>query len=185
MTLAEFINDSKQNHALCMEATYHANLKICTGWIIKSFAKSPEEARDLFIEAMVILSENNFKNRIQPTETLVSTYLLAICKNLIRQSDRDKRFQEVTIENLPENLVVEEFEAFAFGDETQLKSLQDSLEKLGHPCNTIIREFYFNQTRQEKLTEMLGYQNVDVTKTMKYKCLGRLKDIFFKMYKQS
>lgn len=185
MTLAEFIHDSKQNHALCLEAAYHANLTICTSWIIKSYAKSKDEAKDLFIEAMVILSENNFKNRIEPTQTLLSTYLLAICKNLIRQADRNKKFQKVDLENLPEVAGAEEFEAFGFGDETQLKSLQDSLEKLGHPCNTIIREFYFNQTRQEKITEMLGYQNADVTKTMKYKCLGRLKDIFFKMYKQS
>lgn len=184
MTLAEFLISDKEEHLRCLEKTYRGNFNFCIAWIIKNHPARQADAKDIFTESLVILSENAFKNKIQPSDTLVSTYLLAVCKNLIRQSERNQKFQEISTEYLPDDIYQEESDFDLAENEKKLLNLNEALEKLGHPCNTIIREFYLNQTRQEKITEILGYQNTDVTKTMKYKCLGRLKEIFFKMYKR-
>jgi hypothetical protein len=51
---------------------------------------------------------------------------------------------------------------------------------LGEPCKTIIEEFYLNSRSMQEICEQFGYTNADNAKTQKYKCLQRLKKLFFK-----
>ena len=51
--------------------------------------------------------------------------------------------------------------------------------KLGEPCNTIISDFYLYDASMQDICEKFGYTNPDNAKNQKYKCLVRLKRIFF------
>ena len=57
--------------------------------------------------------------------------------------------------------------------------MNDSLENLGEPCSTLLKDFYVHKLSMEEISEKFGYTNADNAKTQKYKCLQRLKRYFF------
>ena len=57
--------------------------------------------------------------------------------------------------------------------------MNESLVDLGEPCKTLIEDFYINRLSMEEISEKFGYTNADNAKNQKYKCLQRLKRLFF------
>jgi DNA-directed RNA polymerase specialized sigma24 family protein len=60
-----------------------------------------------------------------------------------------------------------------------------SLKSLGEPCKSLLEAYYFEKKNMVEIAEQFGYTNADNAKNQKYKCLMRLKKIFFAQYKQS
>ena len=61
----------------------------------------------------------------------------------------------------------------------QFNKMGDALKLLGEPCKTIIEDFYINNRSMQEICDSFGYTNADNAKTQKYKCLQRLKKLFF------
>ena len=61
----------------------------------------------------------------------------------------------------------------------QFNKMGEALKLLGEPCKTIIEDFYINNRSMKEICEDFGYTNADNAKTQKYKCLQRLKKLFF------
>jgi RNA polymerase sigma factor (sigma-70 family) len=67
----------------------------------------------------------------------------------------------------------------------RLRLMGTSLQQLGEPCRTLINDYYVEEMNMEAIAEKFGYTNPDNAKNQKYKCLKRLKKIFFDSYKNS
>jgi hypothetical protein len=50
---------------------------------------------------------------------------------------------------------------------------------LGEPCRGIIKDFYVDHLNMIEIADKYGYTNADNAKNQKYKCLQRLKKIYF------
>ena len=50
---------------------------------------------------------------------------------------------------------------------------------LGEPCRSLLRAYYHDDKSMQQIAVAFGYTNPDNAKTQKYKCLTRLKKIFF------
>ena len=61
----------------------------------------------------------------------------------------------------------------------QFNKMGAALQQLGEPCKTIIEDFYINNRSMQEICGSFGYTNADNAKTQKYKCLQRLKKLFF------
>ena len=61
----------------------------------------------------------------------------------------------------------------------QFSKMGSALQLLGEPCKTIIEDFYIHNKSMQDICESFGYTNADNAKTQKYKCLQRLKKLFF------
>jgi DNA-directed RNA polymerase specialized sigma subunit len=61
----------------------------------------------------------------------------------------------------------------------QLNKMENALKLLGEPCKTIMEDFYMHSKSMQEICERFGYTNADNAKTQKYKCLQRLKKLFF------
>ena len=57
------------------------------------------------------------------------------------------------------------------------------MHMLGEPCRTLLEDFYIKASSMQDITEKFGYTNADNAKNQKYKCLMRLKKMFFAAYK--
>jgi DNA-directed RNA polymerase specialized sigma24 family protein len=66
-----------------------------------------------------------------------------------------------------------------FKKEDDILKMNQSMQLLGEPCNTIITDFYVVKMSMDEIAEKFGYTNSDNAKTQKYKCLQRLKKYFF------
>jgi len=61
----------------------------------------------------------------------------------------------------------------------QFSKMESALQLLGEPCKTIMEDFYIHNLSMQDICERFGYTNADNAKTQKYKCLQRLKKLFF------
>ncbi|MNR59372.1 hypothetical protein D3C85_1806190 [compost metagenome] len=57
--------------------------------------------------------------------------------------------------------------------------MEHAMSLLGEPCKTILHDFYIQNRSMQDICEKFGYTNTDNAKTQKYKCLQRLKKLFF------
>ena len=61
--------------------------------------------------------------------------------------------------------------------------MENALGKIGEPCKSLLEAYYIQKKSMPEIAAFFGYTNADNAKTQKYKCLVRLKKIFFAQYK--
>lgn len=145
-------------------------------WAMKIFGCTREEAKDSYQNAIVILYENIVAGKLTELNSTAKTYLFAIGKNKLRELKRHEQTQEPLDVNV--DLPVEETEVL---DPVAVNLAVASLEKLGEPCKALLQEFYYHKSTMVHIMEKLGYKNEDTAKTQKYKCLLRLRKIFYEL----
>ncbi|MBI3136242.1 MAG: sigma-70 family RNA polymerase sigma factor [Bacteroidetes bacterium] len=130
---------------------------------------SKEEALDVFQDALIIL-HRKISTGIVENSFSCEGYLVTTCKLLwnnelrrkkVRTGDErglDKLLHEDDIQNLIEK-------------ETQFKTIEKVLLKLGAKCRTILQQFYFNALSMESIAQKFGFKTVDAAKVQKYRCL--------------
>jgi RNA polymerase sigma factor (sigma-70 family) len=137
-----------------------------------------QEAKDIYQEAVIAF----YERAQQPDFVLtckIKTYLYAVCRRLwLKRLAEKKRFSV----NIPETESFEGVDA-AVSDaeerELNFKRMGESLHALGEPCRSIIEDFYIQNFSMEIISEKFGYTSADNAKNQKYKCLQRLKKLFF------
>ncbi|MGC4056821.1 MAG: hypothetical protein QM743_01705 [Chitinophagaceae bacterium] len=65
--------------------------------------------------------------------------------------------------------------------EIHFEQLGLAMEELGEPCRSLLKAFYEEGRSMQEIAGAFGYTNPDNAKTQKYKCLNRLKKIFYTM----
>ena len=168
-------NDSK-----AVETLYKSHFSSIQHFVLNNNG-SFDDARDIFQEAMITLYEkvqlDNFALTCQ-----IKTYLFSICKNLWL-----KRLQQMGKYSAPlsaqeETISVEE-DLDRFEKKDAAFAIMDrALNSLGEPCKSLLEGYYLNKKGMQELASQFGYTNADNAKNQKYKCLMRLKKLFFAQY---
>jgi len=83
------------------------------------------------------------------------------------------------VKDFENHLPVEEDTDLHTERDLQFTRMEGALKLLGEPCKTIIEAFYIHNHSMQDICEQFGYTNADNAKTQKYKCLQRLKKLFF------
>jgi|SRR6478609_2010157 len=148
---------------------------------ILSNSGSPDEAKDIFQETILIFYEK-IKDGSLTLTCQIKTYLYSVCRRLwLKKLAEKNRFSGV-IDS--ENFIglTEERE---MPEETEEKYavMERAMNMLGEPCRTLLEDFYIKASSMQDITEKFGYTNADNAKNQKYKCLMRLKKLFFAGYK--
>lgn len=164
------------------EKIYERHFKIINGWILKN-GGSPDDAADVFQEAMVILYEK-VQNEDFRLSCKIGTYLFAISKNLWYKKI-EKQARQAS--SLPSNAGNDEGFDKEYEDdmnvhlerEMHYEQLNTALDQLGEPCRSLLNAFYRQDKSMMEISEEFGYTNPDNAKTQKYKCLARLRKIFY------
>jgi RNA polymerase sigma factor (sigma-70 family) len=137
-----------------------------------------DDAKDVYQEAIIVLY-NKIKSGNFELSSKLKTYLYSVSrriwlKKLAQQSKRTNNISE--FENV---LVVEDDMELHEQKDMQFNKMKIALESLGEPCKTIVEDFYIHNLSMQAICKKFGYTNTDNAKTQKYKCLQRLKKIFF------
>lgn len=146
--------------------------------LICSNSGTEQEAKDIYQEAVIAFYERAQEPGFVLT-CKIKTYLYAVCRRLwLKRLAEKKRF----------NISIPETETFD-GVETEVneaeerelnfKRMGESLHALGEPCRSILLDFYIHDFSMEIISEKFGYTTADNAKNQKYKCLQRLKKLFF------
>ena len=138
-----------------------------------------DEAKDIFQEAVMVLYDRVLKDDFV-LQSKISTFLYSVCRNLwLKQlNKRNQQIKLVDSEDF-ERLEVEEDIVNHREKEIEFNKMNTAMNLLGEPCKTILKEYYIKNKSMKEICQLMGYTNTDNAKTQKYKCLQRLKKLFF------
>jgi RNA polymerase sigma factor (sigma-70 family) len=142
---------------------------------------SKEEAQDIFQETVMVLYDRVTNSNFE-LQSKLQTFLYAVSKRLwLKQLTRgESKYHKDQIDNHEDYLAAEEAVENHEIVEANLLHMEEALVGLGEPCKTILYDFYIKNRSMADICEKFGYTNTDNAKTQKYKCLQRLKKLFFK-----
>jgi RNA polymerase sigma factor (sigma-70 family) len=155
---------------------------------ITSNSGSEDDAKDIYQEALVLLYEKAKSGSFE-LQAQLKTYLYSVVRRLwLKHLAQRSRFMVRDVEQpVSEEAALEQLSDDLFDHEErdrQFNLMAESLGRLGEPCKTLLEDFYIQHLSMQEITEKFGYTNADNAKTQKYKCLMRLKRLFFAEYKE-
>lgn len=140
-----------------------------------------DDARDIFQEAMIVLYENA-RNESFVLTCQIKTYLYSICRRLwLKRLQQMARFSG-KVESLEETVPVEEDLEIQEKRNADFAIMERAMGSLGEPCKSLLEAYYLQKKGMNEIAETFGYTNADNAKNQKYKCLVRLKKLFFAQY---
>jgi RNA polymerase sigma factor (sigma-70 family) len=137
-----------------------------------------DDAKDIYQEAIIVLY-NKVKRGDFELSAKLKTYIYSICRRLWLKRLKQMNRYGGDIKDFEDHFTVEEEVERHQERDLQLSKMADALQLLGEPCKTIMEDFYMNNRSMQEICERFGYTNADNAKTQKYKCLQRLKKLFF------
>ncbi|NQX39141.1 sigma-70 family RNA polymerase sigma factor [Pedobacter steynii] len=139
-----------------------------------------DDAKDVYQEGIIVLY-NKIKGGNFELSSKLKTYIYSVCRRIWLKKLSQQSKKTSNISDFEDVMAVEvDLEQHEEKDK-QFDKMQDALLHLGEPCKTIIQDFYINNLSMQDICEKFGYTNTDNAKTQKYKCLQRLKKLFFQV----
>jgi len=143
---------------------------------------SADDAKDIFQEAMIVLYEKVRSGSFE-LNCQLKTYLYSVSKRLwLKKLSTNNHFVSTGVELEQSFPVEEEVEAHERRD-AEFDMMEKAIASLGEPCKSLLEAYYLNKQNMQVIAAAFGYTNADNAKNQKYKCLVRLKKIFFAHYK--
>ncbi len=169
-------NDKKS-----VETIYQQNYNMVQSLIINNNG-SPDDAKDIFQEAMIVLYEKARSGTFE-LNCQIKTYVYSVCRRLWL-----KRLQQLNRYSAPlgdiESIVPVEEEIEGHEQRNaEFEMMEKAINSLGEPCKSLLEAYYLQKQNMQVIAANFGYTNSDNAKNQKYKCLMRLKKIFFTHYK--
>ena len=164
------------------EQVYKQHYKAICNWV-QQHGGSEGDAADVYQEAVVILYEKAQSEDFRLT-CKIGTYLFAVSKHVwykkVQKAQKQPGF-------LPAGAGTDAGADWQYEDdikahrerETHYEQLNLALEQLGEPCRSLLKAYYHLDKSMQEIATDFGYTNPDNAKTQKYKCLNRLRKIFY------
>ncbi len=169
------------NDTTAIETIYRENYGIIQSFILKNNGYQ-DDARDVFQEAMIVLYEKACSGSFE-LSCQIKTYLYSVCRRLWLKKLQQLQRYSPAIEGSEDVISVEEELETHEKKNEDLTIMEHAMDKIGEPCRSLLTAYYFEKKSMPEIADRFGYTNADNAKTQKYKCLVRLKKIFFAQYK--
>jgi RNA polymerase sigma factor (sigma-70 family) len=168
------------NDRKSVEAIYRAHYSMIQTLIINNSGTS-DDARDIFQEAIIVLYEKAKSGSFE-LHAQLKTYIYAVSRRLwLKKLAIYQRFSG-DLANAPETIATEEDVEMYEHRTSDFELMEKALAHLGEPCKELLESYYLRKKNMAEIAKEFGYTNADNAKNQKYKCLMRLKKIFFGHY---
>jgi RNA polymerase sigma factor (sigma-70 family) len=141
---------------------------------ITQYGGSRQDAEDVFQEAVVSFIEIVKKGKYR-MEASIKTFLVSVARNIWmnelkkreRSGYREKQFEYGREQH-------EADVSHYISDLEKKRQLRELVYQLGEPCRKILLLFYYENLSMRELVDHLPYENEQVVRNKKYKCLQQL-----------
>lgn len=169
-----------QDDTKAVETIYRNNFNMIQSFVLNNNG-TYDDARDIFQEAMIVLYENAKSDTFVLT-CQIKTYIYSICRRLwLKRLQQLNKFS-IQVDSLEETMPVEEDIENQEKRNADFMIMERALSSLGEPCRSILEAYYLQKKDMANIASTFGYTNADNAKNQKYKCLLRLKKLFFSQY---
>jgi RNA polymerase sigma factor (sigma-70 family) len=164
-----------------VETLYRDNFNMVQTLIINNNG-SADDAKDIFQEAMIVLYEKVRSGTFE-LNCQVKTFVYSVSRRLwLKRLQQQNRYSAPgdSMENV---VAVEEDLEQHEQRNAEFDMMENAINHLGEPCKSLLEAYYLQKQNMQVIAANFGYTNADNAKNQKYKCLMRLKKIFFAHYK--
>ena len=176
----QLIDQIKAGDEDSIVAVYQAHRSGFIQWAQATYQTDELTAADAFQDAIICLHHNIMKGKLESLTGSLKTSLYAMGKHILCK----KLPKEAVVDNdeswMIENLYAEPLDQFALNDRQRF--VAGLMEKIGEPCKTILRLFYFKGFDMHAIAERMNYKDENVAKTQKLRCLTTLKHMLRNQY---
>ena len=164
-----------------IEVIYRDHYQMIQSMVINN-SGSADDAADVFQETMIVLFEKSGTEGFELTCQL-KTFIYSISRRLwLKKLQLSSRIS--TADHLTEEIVaVEEDLEIHEKRQAEFQMMDTAMARIGEPCKSLLEAYYLQKKPMQQIASEFGYTNADNAKTQKYKCLVRLKKLFFQQYK--
>lgn len=140
-----------------------------------------EDAADIFQEAVLILIDKIKSGKFRE-ESNIKTFLVGIARNLWlfekrTRERRAKREMHFTLsESSSPDLDDSNFEERIFS-RSYTETIKIIFEKVGDICSRLLIGFYYENSSMKKLLQKFNYENEQVLRNRKARCMKKLKKL--------
>ena len=164
-----------------IERIYKNNFQMVQNLVLNNRG-TPEDAADIFQEAMIVLYDKSLNPEFQLSCQL-KTYIYSVCRRIwLKKLQQEQRLGLQTDDFEQVIPVDEDLEGYE-KKQASFTIMENAMSKIGEPCKSLLEAYYINKKQMQQIAMEFNYTNADNAKTQKYKCLVRLKKIFFAEYK--
>ncbi|MFZ1313838.1 MAG: sigma-70 family RNA polymerase sigma factor [Chitinophagaceae bacterium] len=169
------------NDKKAVETIYRENYNMVQYLIINNNG-SADDAKDIFQEAMIVLYEKVRSGTFE-LNCQIKTYVYSVSKRLwLKKLQQSSRYSP-PIEDQEASVPVDDEIAEHEKRDAEFEMMDKAISSLGEPCKSLLEAYYLQKQNMQVIAANFGYTNADNAKNQKYKCLMRLKKIFFAHYK--
>lgn len=158
-----------------IESLYHQYFSPLRWYVINN-SGTKQDAEDIFQEVVIsfvrLVHDNKFRG-----ESSIQTFLFSMNRNAwLNELKRRKRAlkREERFENEKDRDVADV--NYFIADREAKTELLDLLSRLGETCKKILTLFYFEDRSLREILTTLEYENEQVVRNKKYKCMKKLKE---------
>jgi RNA polymerase sigma factor (sigma-70 family) len=169
------------NDKRAVETIYRENYNMVQSLVINNNG-SADDARDVFQEAMIVLYEKVRSGTFE-LNCQIKTYIYSVCRRLWLKRLQQLNRYSPPVESLEATVPVEEEVEEHEKRNAEFEMMDKAISSLGEPCKSLLEAYYLQKQNMQEIAANFGYTNADNAKNQKYKCLMRLKKIFFSHYK--
>jgi len=168
-------NDSK-----AIDTIYKNNFNMVQAFILNNNG-TYDDARDIFQEAMITLYEKA-KSESFVLTCQIKTYIYSVCRRIWLKRLQQMGKYITSSEALEDTVPVEDDVEIHERRNVEFAIMERALSSLGEPCKSLVEAYYIHKKGMTDIARQFGYTNADNAKNQKYKCLMRLKKLFFAQY---
>jgi RNA polymerase sigma factor (sigma-70 family) len=155
---------------------YRTQYKL-TSVYIRQNSGTDQDAEDIFQEVILVFIDILKKDKFRG-DSSVSSFLYALTRNIwlneLKKRGRSKQRDEV-FEKAKDQTDLDVSHLIA---NRELKTqLMQTVQSLGETCKKILLAFYFENLAMREILKTLNYENEQVVRNKKYKCLKQLEQM--------
>lgn len=164
-----------------VETIYRENFNMVQALIINNNG-SADDAKDIFQEAMIVLYEKVRSGTFE-LNCQIKTFVYSVSRRLWLKRLQQQNRYSAPGDNMEAVVPVEEELEDHEQRNAEFEMMEKAINNLGEPCKSLLEAYYLQKQNMQIIAASFGYTNADNAKNQKYKCLMRLKKIFFAHYK--
>lgn len=168
------------NESKAVETIYKESFNMVQAYVLNNNG-SYDDAKDVFQEAMIALYEKAQDKSFVLTSK-INTYVYSVCRRIWLKRLQNNGRYVYKLDDFEETIPVEDDLEYLEKSNADFAIMDRALNSLGEPCRSLLEGFYIKKMDMQELAKEFGYTNADNAKNQKYKCLMRLKKLFFSQY---
>jgi RNA polymerase sigma factor (sigma-70 family) len=171
------ITDLKSDDRLKLKALYNKYRAPFMGFG-KRYRMDTDALADIYQEAFLALRKRAISGKLNDVNSSMKTYLFGIGKFMIYDTLKKKKRTTTYEPNL--HLVDDHIEPIAVVEPEELTKEQTQLrihfKKIGEKCQQLLTLFYYRGLSIKEIVHVAGYNNENVVKAAKSRCLKILRE---------